>query len=93
MKIVAEFRLSIGTTIPEIVKLLKHSDKNIRLAGADTLSRLSGQGKAAKIPILVLLITIIAEFRRLIDPVIPEIAILLKDNHDFVRLTSADALS
>jgi hypothetical protein len=44
MKITVEFRSSIGTSIPEIVYLLKHSDGVVRQAGADTLSRLSEQG-------------------------------------------------
>ena len=42
---VAEFRESIGHAIPEIVSLLSDGDWNVRIAGADALSKLSEQGK------------------------------------------------
>jgi hypothetical protein len=42
--IAAEFRGSIGTSIPTIIALLKHNDCIVRWAGADALSKLSEQG-------------------------------------------------
>jgi HEAT repeat protein len=39
-----EFRGSIGTSIPQIVDLLKDTDNNVREAAAETLLKLWGQG-------------------------------------------------
>jgi len=45
MKIIAGVREFIGSVIPQIIALLKNSDKGICKAGAETLLQLSGQGK------------------------------------------------
>jgi hypothetical protein len=42
---IAEFQPSIGNAIPGIVTLLNNSDDDVRVAGTDTLSKLSEQGK------------------------------------------------
>jgi hypothetical protein len=42
--IAAEFRGSIATSIPQIVNLLKDTNSNFRMAGAEVLSKLSKQG-------------------------------------------------
>jgi hypothetical protein len=42
--IAAEFRGSIGTSIPQIVDMLKDSDSFVRGTGAEALSKLSEQG-------------------------------------------------
>ena len=43
--IVAKFGLSIEPAIPVIIALLKDSDKGVRKAGADAVSKLLSQGK------------------------------------------------
>lgn len=93
MKIIVEFRPSIGTAIPGIVNLLSHSEEKVREAGVCTLSRLSGQGETDKFPFLALLITTTAEFQHLISPAIPTIVNLLKDSDLSVRLAGSRALS
>ena len=44
---VAEFRESIRAAIPQIITLLSHSEPFVCSAGADTLSKLSAQGKVS----------------------------------------------
>ena len=44
---VDEFRESIKLAIPEIVSLLSNGDQNVRIAGADALSKLSEKGKVS----------------------------------------------
>jgi hypothetical protein len=46
----AEFRSSPGATVPEIIKLLKDSDGNVRQAAAKILSQWSKEGKTVKLP-------------------------------------------
>jgi HEAT repeat protein len=89
----AEFRSSLGTTVPEIIKLLKDSDGNVRQAAAENLSQLSEQGKTVKLPNVTFLMTIIAEFRPFIGPAIPEVVELLKHNGSEVCKTVANTLS
>jgi hypothetical protein len=43
--LVAELRESIRPAIPQIISLLSDSELNVRMAGADALAKLSGQGK------------------------------------------------
>ena len=43
--LVAEFRESIRRAIPQIVSLLSYSERYVRIAGADALSKLSKEGK------------------------------------------------
>ena len=43
--LVAEFRVSIGGAIPQIIALLGDGDRDVRKAGADAFSELSEQGK------------------------------------------------
>jgi hypothetical protein len=68
MKIIAEFRPSIA--IPKIVTLLKDSDIEGCNACATALSKSSEHGKTGILPGLALLMSIIAEFRALIDPTV-----------------------
>ena len=44
---VDEFRETIKLAIPEIVSLLRNGDQNVRIAGADALSKLSEKGKVS----------------------------------------------
>ena len=89
----AEFRSSPGGTVPEIIKLLKDSDWSVRQAAAKNLLQLSEQGKTVKLLNVTFLMTIIAEFRPLISPAIPEIVELLEHNDSMVRGTAANTLS
>ena len=88
----AEFRPSPGPTVPEIIKLLKDSDVNVRQAAAKKLLQLSEQGKTVKLQNITFLMTIIAEFRPLIGPAIPEILELLKDSDWDVCCSGVNAL-
>ena len=45
ISIIAEFQPSIKTGFPNIIRLLSDRDDNIRMAGSDTLSKLSDRGK------------------------------------------------
>ena len=54
------------------------SDFRLRPACADILLNLSAQGKTASLWDVLLFLTIVAEFRPLIQPVIPEILDLNK---------------
>jgi HEAT repeat protein len=92
MSTVAEFRESIGSTIPQIITFLSDSDSNIRLAGAEALSKLSEQGKNNKYSSLALLMSNVAEFRESIGSAIPQIITFLSDSDSDVRLVSAVAL-
>jgi HEAT repeat len=83
----------ISPAVPEIVNLLKDGDRRIHIACADALSTLSERGKPINILGLILLMTIIAEFRSLIEPAIPVIVNLLKDNDEEVRWACTSALS
>jgi HEAT repeat protein len=93
MKIIEEFQRLIGTTIPEIVDLLKHNNRRVREAGADILSELSEQSKTANLWGLTLLMRMIAKFRSLIIHAIPVIVDLLKDDDLSIRITCVNALS
>ena len=79
--IAAESRLSIQACMPQIVQLLKDNDRDVRIAGVDTLAKLSKQGNL-NISVnsrVVLLISIVAEFHKFIQPSIPQIVELLND--------------
>jgi HEAT repeat protein len=93
MTTIAEFRPLIASTIPEIVKLLKHTGWEVRQAGVNALSQLSKQGKIAQLLDVALLMRMLAEFRPLIGAAIPEILELLKDREWEVCLAGVDALS
>jgi HEAT repeat protein len=80
-----EFRPLIAPAIPEIIELLKDSDWRIRIACAYAVSTLSKEGKTVDISGLILLMTVIAEFRHLIKPAIPGIVNLLHDGDCKVR--------
>jgi HEAT repeat protein len=90
--IAAEFRDLIGP-IPDIVIFLKDDDKDVRRAGINALSRLSGHGKKVKLSCLTLFISLLAKFHPLIEPAIPEIISLLDDNDESIRKAGIDALS
>ena len=47
--IIAEFRAVIAPAIPGIVDFLKGSERRVRSASTDALSRLSGQGETANL--------------------------------------------
>ena len=49
ISIIAEFRPSIGTAIPELITLLKDSDVDVQMAATDALSKLSHYSKNVKI--------------------------------------------
>ena len=53
--LVAEFRESIKRAIPQIVSILSNGERNLRIAGANALSKLSEQGKVSKFPTRMLL--------------------------------------
>ena len=91
--IAAEFRDLIGS-IPDIVTFIKARDKDVREAGINALSRLSGHGKKVKLSCLPLFISLSAEFHPLIESAIPGIISLLKDNnHQSISKAGIDALS
>ena len=48
MSIVAEFQDVIGAAIPRVVALLNDRDLNIRIAVADSLSRLAEKGRISE---------------------------------------------
>ena len=58
------------------------SGYRLRAACADILSNLSAQGKIASLWDVLLFLTIVAEFRPLIQPVIPKILDLYKRHRD-----------
>ena len=62
MKMIAEFRPSIVTAIPELVTLLQDSDTDVCKACVTALSKFSEQGKTGYVSNLDLLTRIIAEF-------------------------------
>jgi hypothetical protein len=70
MKMIAEFRPSIVTAIPELVTLLKDRNIDVCKACVTALSKFSEQGKTGMLSNLALLMRIIAEFRALIGPVV-----------------------
>src|SRR5271155_5425887 len=83
----------IQTAIPEIIILLKDSNWNVRIAAADTLSKLSDHSKRLYLSGLSLLIYFIAGFQLLIMTAIPEIITLLKDSYIHVQIAAANTLS
>src|SRR5271156_4451506 len=87
------FLPTIQTAIPEIIILLKDSHWNVRIAAADTLSKLSGYSKRLYLSSLSLLISFIAGFQPLIMTAIPEIITLLKDKNYLVLEAAANTLS
>jgi HEAT repeat protein len=89
----AEFRWSIGTSIPQIADLLKDSERFVRSAGAEALSKLSEKGPYYIWSGIASLTSIAAEFRGSIGTSIPQIVDLLKDSDGFVRGAGAKALS
>jgi HEAT repeat protein len=91
--IIAEFRPLIAPAVPKIVNLLKDGDREIHIACADALSTLSERGKPVNLLGVILLMMITAEFRPLIEPVIPVIVNLLQDNDRLVRRACTNALS
>ena len=60
---------------------IMNADTVLRKACADLLSNLSAQGKTASIWDVLLFLTIVAEFRPLIQPAIPGILDLYKQAH------------
>src|SRR5271156_5749309 len=81
------------TAIPEIITLLKDSHRNVQIAAANTLSKLSDHSKRLYLSGLSLLIYFIAGFHPLIKTAIPEIITLLKDSHSDVQIAAANTLS
>ena len=95
ISIIAEFQPSIKTGFPNIIRLLSDRDDNIRMAGSDTLSKLTARGKTVTLLGLALLISILAGFRPLIEPdTVHDIVSFLQDtNSHSVRRAGADAVS
>ena len=94
ISILAEFQLPIKTGFLDIIRLLSDRDDNIRIAGSDTLSKLSDRGKTVTLLGLALLTSILAVFRPLIKPAIRDIVNFLKPTHSRVRRRAgADAVS
>jgi hypothetical protein len=60
---------------------IPNSDLDLRAACAEILLNLSAQGKTASLWDVLLFLTIIAEFRPLIQPVIPGILNFYKQSH------------
>jgi hypothetical protein len=94
-KIIAEFRPVIAPAIPGIVNLLKDGKWRIQIACVDALSTLSERGKPINLSGLTLLtgMTLKAEFRPLIEPVIPGIVNFLKSGERAFCWAGTDALS
>ena len=90
---IAELQPSIENAIPGIITLLNNSDKDVCVAGTDTLSKLSKQGKRLNLSGLALLINIIAEFQPLIGKAIPEVIALLNNSDEDIQKAGTDALS
>jgi HEAT repeat protein len=92
MSTIAEFQESIVSAIPQIIAFLSDSDSYVRSAGANTLLKLSEQGKNIKYSGLASLMSSVAEFREFIGSAIPQIITFLSDSSSDVRLGSAKAL-
>jgi HEAT repeat protein len=93
MNIAAELRGSIGTSIPQIVDLLKDSEGRVRVACTNTLSKLSEQGMSHILSGMGSLTNIAAELWGSIGTSIPQIVDLLKDSEGRVRVACVNALS
>src|SRR5271155_3130903 len=81
------------TAIPKIITLLKDKLYFVRVAAANTLSKLSDCSKRLYLSALSLLIYFIAGFQPLIMNAIPEIITLLKDSDSDVQIAAANTLS
>ena len=92
MKVIAEFRPSIATILPTMIKLLEDCESSVRAACMEALSTLSGHGKTVHLSVVTSLTAIIAEFSSSISPAIPRIVTLLKDGNSNVRQASANTL-
>ena len=88
-----EFRPLIASAIPDIINLLEDSDWRIRIACAYAVSILSKEGKTVNTSGLILLITVIVEFRHLIGLVISRIVNLLQDSDRTARQAGGNTLS
>ena len=93
IKIIAPFRDSIRTAIPDILTLLKGRNKDLQKAGINALSKLSEHSKRVNLWGPAFLICILAEFRDSIMCAIPDIVNFLSDSSRAVRDAGADALS
>ena len=75
-----EFQELIRITIPQIITFLSHSTPYICSEVADTLVKLSEQGKVSNYLTLISIVDVpVAEFRELIQSTIPEINVFLSD--------------
>jgi HEAT repeat protein len=93
MSTIAEFRESIVSTIPQIITFLSDSNWGVRSAGANTLLKLSEQGKNIKYFGLALLMSSVAKFRESIGSAIPQIITFLSNSDWGVRSAGANTLS
>ena len=93
MRIIAEFRVSIGPAVLDIVKSVNDGNSNVRLAHVDALSKLSQRGKRGNWLSLAFLMEGIAEFRPTIATIIPAIVALLNESESSVRVACVEALS
>jgi HEAT repeat protein len=80
------------SAIPQIITFLNDSHLGVRSAGANTLLKLSEQGKKIEYSGLALLMSSLADFRESIVSAIPQIVALLSDRDWDVRSAGANAL-
>jgi hypothetical protein len=90
--VTAEFRESIRAIVPQLLSVLKDTDKDVRSEGLGALSKLS---KHCMPPILAGTVSndIEAGFRASIATSIPQILALFKDNNRSVRHVGVKAVS
>jgi HEAT repeat protein len=92
MSTVAEFQEFIVSAIPQIIAFLSDSESYVCSAGANTLLKLSEQGKNIKYSGLALLMSSVAVFRESIVSAIPQIIAFLSDKDWDVRSVGCNAL-
>jgi HEAT repeat protein len=93
IKIIAEFRPSIVTAMPNLLTLLKDSDIGVCKACVTALSKFSEQGKPGNLSNLALLMRIIAEFRALIGPAVLDMVKSVNDGDSKICVGYVYALS
>jgi HEAT repeat protein len=93
MSTIAEFQEFIRPAIPQIIALLSDSNSYVSSVGANTLLKLSEQGKNIKYSSLALLMSTVAEFQESIGSAIPQIITFLSDSNSHICSAGAVALS
>ena len=88
------FRELIRPAVPQIIDLLSHRELNVRMAGADALSKLSEQGNISQFSELNNVdVLFVVEFQVSISVAIPQIITFLKfQSHTGICEAGANAL-